>query len=229
MSLASSMTTEPTTRFSFETEFAADGTILRDGENWRQSFTREEMEAECEKAYGRGRDDVLVKTEETALAVVQTITGQCTQILGTLKSQSEACRTQAMELVLVAARKIAGRALEQFPDTQVEDTVCEVLKDLRAAPRLVVTCPSNVSESLTYKLEEMAKQSAFDGDLEVRLDAQAIAGDVSLEWAQGEVCISTEDIAQRVDKTIRQWLAATQEQDAQRDLFAQNNDQVEGQ
>lgn len=226
------MTTETITKFSFGTEFAADGTILRDGENWRQSFTREEMEAECEKAYARGRDDVLVKTEEVALQTVQTLSKQCTQLLSTLKDQSDACRTQAMELVLVAARKIAGRALEQFPDTQVEDTVREVLKDLRSAPRLVVTCPNTVSESLKYKLEEMAKQSAFDGDLEVRLDEQAAAGDVNLEWAQGEVCITTEDIAQRVETTIRQWLAATQEQDAQRDLFAQNDDgddQVEGQ
>ncbi|PHS27026.1 MAG: hypothetical protein COA84_05075 [Robiginitomaculum sp.] len=226
------MTTETITKFSFGTEFAADGTILRDGENWRQSFTREETEAECEKAYARGRDDVLVKTEEAALQTVQTLSGQCTQILSTLKSQSDACRTQAMELVLVAARKIAGQALEQFPDAQVEDTVREVLKDLRSAPRLVVTCPNTVSDSLTHKLQDMAAQSAFDGALEVRLDEQAAAGDVNLEWAQGEVCITTEDIAQRVEKTIRQWLAATEEQEAQRDLFAQNDDgddQVEGQ
>ncbi len=226
------MTTETITKFSFGTEFAADGTILRDGENWRQSFTREEMEAECEKAYARGRDDVLVKSEEAALQTVQTLSRQCIQILSTLKDQSNACRTQAMELVLVAARKIAGQALEQFPDTQVEDTVREVLKDLRSAPRLVVTCPNTVSDSLTYKLEEMAKQSAFDGALEVRLDEQAAAGDVNLEWAQGEVCITTEDIAQRVETTIRQWLAATEEQEAQRDLFVQyddDDDQVEGQ
>lgn len=226
------MTTQTATKYSFATEFAADGTILRDGENWRQSFTREEMEAECEKAYARGRDDVLVKTEEAALQTVQTLSEQCTQILSTMQSQSNACRAQAMELVLVAARKIAGQALEQFPDTQVEDTVREVLKDLRSAPRLVVTCPKTVSDSLTGKLQDMAKQSAFDGALEIRLDDQAAAGDVKLEWAQGAVCLTTEDITQRVEATIRQWLAATEEQEAQRDLFVQYDDddnQVEGQ
>ncbi len=214
------MDTQNTTKFSFETEFAPDGTILRDDTGWRMTFTQEEMQVERDKAYAEGQRDALVKAEQASAALLSELNEHSAQILSTLKEQANACRCQAIELVLVAARKIAGRALECFPDEQVKDTVQEILKDLRGAPRLVVTCPPGVSDKLSKELQDMAAHSAFEGELILRQSEEAASGDVRLEWAQGEVDISTEDIAARVENTVRQWLAATEEQEAQRDLFA---------
>ncbi|MDQ7018476.1 MAG: FliH/SctL family protein [Robiginitomaculum sp.] len=214
------MDTQNTTKFSFETEFAPDGTILRDDTGWRMTFTQEEMQVERDKAYAEGQRDALVQAEQASAALLSELNEHSTQILSTLKEQANQCRCQAIELVLVAARKIAGRALECFPDEQVKDTVQEILKDLRGAPRLVVTCPSGVSDKLSKDLQEMAAHSAFDGELIIRQSEAAAPGDVRLEWAQGEVDINTEDVARRVENTVRQWLAATEEQEEQPDLFA---------
>ncbi len=212
-------TQSATTKFAFDTEFAADGTILRDGEEWRLSFTRDEMQSECDKAYERGRQDALVKAEEDSAQQMQLLVTQSTEILSTLAAQSTACRAQAIELVLITARKIAGAALEQFPDERVQGALNDILKDLRNTPRLVLTCPTGITENAINNLREQVNQSAFDGELIIRKTEQAAPGDVTLEWAQGEVCIKTDDIAERVEKTVRHWLSATEEQEAQGDLF----------
>jgi len=217
------MDTQNTTKFAFETEFAADGTILRDDTGWRMTFTQEEMQVERDKAYAEGKRDALVKAEQASAALLSALNDHSMQILSSLKAQANECRCQAIDLVLVAARKIAGRALECFPDEQVKDTVQEILKDLRKAPRLVVTCPTDISEKLSQDLQDMVTHSAFEGELIIRQSEEAAPGDVRLEWAQGEVDINTEDIANRVENTVRQWLAATEEQEAQQDLFATQN------
>ena len=206
-----------------ETEFAADGTILRDSKGWRLSYTSEEVQIERDKAYAEGQRDALVKAEQASTSLLKALNDHSTKILSTLQEQANECRCQAIEPVLVAARKIAGRALECFPDEQVKSTVQEVLKDLRSTPRLVVTCPGDTSDKLSRDLQEMVTQSAFDGELIIRQAEDAAPGDVRLEWAQGEVDINTEDIAGRVENTVRQWLAATEEQEAQQDLFATQN------
>ncbi len=223
------MNASETTKFAFETEFAADGTILRDGEAWRISFTPEEVQAERDKAFAEGKQDALVKAEEEAAIHLLTLTQQCQSVLSGLKTQSEECRSQALELVLIAARKIAGVALECYPDEQVQNTVLDVIKDLRGVPRLVLTCSADASPQFEVNLKEMAAKNDFDGELVIRRAQDAEPGDIRLEWAQGEVCINTNDIADRVETTVRNWLAATEAQDAQGDLFAQQNSIEEGQ
>jgi hypothetical protein len=215
------MNDKPTSKYAFDTEFAADGTILRDAGGWRQNFTLEEVQIERDKAYQEGQRDALVKAEEASAVILENLSEQSARILSSLHSHNNNCRAEAMEVVIIAARKIAGQALECFPDAQVERTVQEVLKDIKGAPRLVVTCPTNISDSLEKNVQGMAEHSAFEGALVVRKSDDAQAGDISLEWAQGEVCISTEDIAERVENTVRQWLAATEaHEEAQPDLFA---------
>lgn len=214
------MSASTATKFSFETEFAADGTILRDGDNWQLNFTREEMDVERDKAYAEGKQDALVAAEEASVAALADFVEQSRQILSNLKKESDAYRAEAIELVLIAARKISSTALDRYPDEQVLDTAREVFKDLRDVPRLVVSCPPSFSADAERKLQDAALQSGLDREaLIVRRVEDMPTGDVALEWAQGEVSVNTNDVAERVEKTIRQWLAATETQEVQRDLF----------
>jgi len=213
------MTGTPATPFTFETEFAADGRVLRDSGKWRLSFTREEMQAECEKAYERGRDDVLARAGETAAVHLQNLAEQSAQIVQTLNKESNAIRTQAMELVLVAARKIAGVALERYPQERLRECVSALFADLRGQARLVVTCAKEISQEQIKALHDMAEERGFDGALVIRQDEDAGPGDVTLEWAQGEICVNTQSIAGKVETAVRHWLAATETGEAQGDLF----------
>ena len=213
------MVRDTATPFTFETEFAADGTVLRDGEKWRLTFTREEMQAEADRAFERGRQDVLARAGEESAAQLRIIADNSAKILQTLEAESKSCRVQAMELVLIAARKIAGTALERYPEERVHDCVSALLADLRGQARLVVNCPKDVSEEHIQALHTMAEERGFEGTLLVRQDDAAEPGDVSLEWAQGEICVSTANIAERVEKTVHHWLAATENLEAQGNLF----------
>ncbi len=228
MSWFINMSTNSATKYVFDTEFASDGTILRDGDSYRMHFTREEMQIERDKAFAEGQQAALVKAEEQSCAHLKALCEQSTQILSTFKAHSDECRSQAIDLVLVAARKIAGTALEQYPDERVQGVVGDVLKDLRGAARLVIICPEGVSDAAKQGLQDLAKDNDFNGALVFRCAENAEPGDVVLEWAQGEICVNTAEIADRVESTVRHWLSATQAQESQYDLFAAKNDSEEG-
>ncbi len=215
------MSTNTATPFNFETEFAADGRVLRHGDKWRLTFTREEMQAECEKAYAKGRDDALAQAAQTAAAHLQTLAENSAVILQTLQEESRTCRAQAMELVLVAARKIAGTALERYPEERLRECISALLPDLRGQARLVVHCSKAVLPEQIEALHALAEEHGFEGALVIRQSDDAAPGDVTLEWAQGEICIDTGRIADKVENAVRHWLAATQSREVQGDLFAQ--------
>ncbi len=208
-------------KFSFSTVFDADGQVLRDGDKWRQSYTKEEVEEVRAAAYEAGRKDEIALQDTEAVAHLAQISDKCTQMLGDLKTQSDHCRNQAMELVLVAARKIAGTALERFPQERVTQLIHSMVEDLRGAPQIRISCPPDMPPQARGRLVELGKEEHFVGALLITDDPELQHGDVSIEWADGQVCINTEEIAQRVDAAIRGWLAAMEyEESAQGDLFA---------
>ena len=213
------MAANTATPFNVETEFAADGRVLREGTSWRLTFTREEMQAECEKAYAKGRDDAMAQAAQTAAAHLQTLAENSAAILQTLNEESRTCRAQAMELVLVAARKIAGTALERYPEERLHECISALLPDLRGQARLVVKCSAAILPEQIKALQQMAEDQGFDGALVIRQSEDTAPGDVTLEWAQGEICVDTSRIADKVEDAVRHWLAATDAREAQGDLF----------
>ncbi len=214
------MSTDSATKYTFDTEFSTDGRILRDGEKHRIHFTREEMKIERDKAFEKGQQAALVKAEEQSAISLKVLSEKSIHIISTLKNHSNEYRAQAIDLVLLAARKIAGAALERYPEEQIQGVVGDVLKDLRDVPRLIITCPAEITDAARENLHELAKNNDFEGTLIIRCAEDAQPGDIQLEWAQGEVSVNTADVAERVENTVRHWLAATEAQEERHNISA---------
>lgn len=221
------MSVKTANKFSFKTVFAADGTILRDGDNWRLTFTREEVDIEQKKAYEEGRQDALVCAEQDTASAMKALAEQSSKILSALKQQHNTYREEAFELALMAARKIADTALNHYPDERIKSTVSDVLANLRDAPHLIITCSPAVSVEAENSLQDFAQQNGYEGAMIIKRADEAKSGDIKLEWAKGEISVKTDDIAERIESAVRQWLSATEiHEEAQGDLF--NADKAAG-
>ncbi len=191
-------------RFAFDREYAADGTVLRDGERVRRIFTEDEARAMADAAASQAAASDAQKAADT----LRQISGRMQAVLARMDAESEAMRADAVGLALAAARTIAGAALERYGADTIEACAREALADLRAEPRLTVRVAPELVEEIAARLDGEAARLGFEGAVIVRADEEVSAGDVVLEWRAGAVERTAGDIQARLEDTARKWLAA---------------------
>lgn len=191
-------------RFAFDREYAADGTVLRDGERVRRIFTEDEARAMADAAANQAAEGDAARMAET----LRQISGRMQAVLARMDDESEAMRADAVRLALAAARSIAGAALDRYGADTIEACAREALAELRAEPRLAVRVAPHLVEEIAERLDSEAARLGFEGAVIVRADADVGAGDVVLEWRAGAVERTAADIEQRLEDTARKWLAA---------------------
>jgi flagellar assembly protein FliH len=169
-------------KFTFDTVFAADGAILRDGA-FRSQFTREEAEQMREQAFAEGKAAGEAEMARTLAALA----GSMRHLIGAFSAEATQLRAEAVELALAAARKVADSALEAHGEARVIEALTHALDNLRAGPRLVVRIAPALMGSLKSRLEDAARAHGFDGAMIVRADPAIETGDLALEWAEGAI------------------------------------------
>ncbi len=191
-------------RFAFDREYAADGTVLRDGDRVRRIFTEDEARAMADMAAIKAADADAQKQAET----LRQISGRMQAVLARMESESEAIREDAVRLAVAAARAIAGAALDRYGADTIEACAREALDELRGEPRLAVRVAPSLVDDLAQRLDSEAARLGFEGAVIVRADEDVSAGDVVLEWRAGAVERTASDIEARLEETARKWLAA---------------------
>lgn len=192
-------------KYAFETEFAPDGAILTQAP---KKFDSEELEAEKVSAYKRGADDALAQAERQTTAAVQALGEKVTALLGKLDNERRAMREEAARVAMMAARKIAGAALDSFGAERVAIAIESVMDALRHHPRLVVKLAPEAIDVLKPRIDEMAELHGYGGAILVRGQPGLRAGEVSIDWSDGVIHMSPEDAAKRIEDLIEAALAA---------------------
>jgi flagellar assembly protein FliH len=202
---------DPVRKFDFGTVFSADGEVLRDGETVRRVLTREEVEQATAAAFEEGQSSVVAQAAQQQAEAVRAIASQMQLILARLQEESDALRRDAATTALVAAKKIAGAAIERHAAGSVTEFAQSVMADLRSAPVFRVRCADAIAGEVSTALEQTASEAGFEGAIDVRADAEMNGADCRLEWGSGEIERSREDIEDRIDALVAEWLAAPHE------------------
>ncbi|MBL8551392.1 MAG: hypothetical protein JNJ73_15515 [Hyphomonadaceae bacterium] len=202
-------------KYLFETEFAADGTVLRDpARNEFKRFEAKEVDALRATAYDKGKADALVEAERASAAALEKLANDMKTELARLEATVQSLRVQGAEIALAAARKIAGEALDQFGEERAIAAVEAAMDALPAGPRLLVRIAPTLEATLRARLETAAKARAFEGALLVRPEPKLAKGDVEIEWSEGALVCERGDIEARVEALVAAALAASAEKQA---------------
>ncbi|MFZ2029382.1 MAG: hypothetical protein WAU68_03660 [Vitreimonas sp.] len=193
-------------KFAFDTEFSPDGAILRDAA-WK--LTEEEIEAQSAQAYQKGRHDAVAQAEREAAVALQALADASSAILTRLDAESRAMRDEAARVALVAARKIAGAALDSFGADRAAAAIEAAMDSLRHQPRLVVKLSPQAAETLQPRIASMCETHAYAGAILVRAEPGLGSGEVSIDWSDGVVTLSPTDAAERINTLLEAALAAS--------------------
>ena len=193
--------------YAFDREFAADGTVLREGEHIKRLLTEEEARAiaECEVELALAGEQAEAAKE--IASILQQLSSRMQIIIARLDEESTALRENAVQVALATARAIAGKALDQYGADTIENCVQDALADLRTEPRISVRVAPHLADTLAERIYEFAQRNGMEKQVIVRADDEVVGGDCLLEWRSGAIERTASDIDKRIGEVVEKWLA----------------------
>ncbi len=187
-------------RFLFDVEFDRGGSVSG------KALAAAESEA-FKRGQVAGETEANARIERRLAAVI----GQSAERMGdlakkfaTLESRLE---TEAVEVAVAIARKLAPALIALEPVTEIEALVIDVLSHVRSAPHVVVRVAEDLLEPAGSRLKQIADQRGFANRL-VLLPAPELKSDeVRIEWADGGVERDRAAIEARITEAVSRYLA----------------------
>ncbi len=211
--------TAATQRYAFRPISENETPHRRGGPAARAQLTEADLAAAREEGLQRGRQEAAQATDRASAEALRAIARMMQMMLSGLAAEAQGLRQDALEVAMAAAQLMAGQALEQFAPEAVEGFVSEAVGQLRDVPRLVVRIAPELADDLAPRLEQVARDAGFDGQVVVRPDPVASGGDVTLEWAEGSIHHDRASSFAAVEAAAERWLAAAKTEGFQLDLF----------
>jgi hypothetical protein len=207
--------TEPQ-RYAFDTEFAEDGRILRDRTGVRLTLTREEHEEAIAAALEEAEAKWRMASENKLANAAAAIAVQLGDVSAKAGRDVLKLRKEAAELALACANQLARTALAACASEAVEGAVRDAIALLPHDAMIELRCAPDLVDPLRRALAGTANGAP---GLTVRGVAEAVSGDWSLVWREGEISFALESAIEEVGNIVRRRLAS---EDAQPDLFVQS-------
>jgi flagellar assembly protein FliH len=196
-------------KFLFDTDFAAP-------DRTRERATAAEVaqkiaEAEA-RAYRSGYDTALreakVESDRRAATALQEIGVAIKGIAARYSGIESRMETEAVDVALAVARKLAGELIASEPLGEITALVSDCFAQLVSTPHLVVRINDTLYEAAHARIEALAKQSGFAGRLIILAEPSVQTGDCRIEWADGGVVLERAAIEAKINELVGRYIAS---------------------
>ena len=177
-----------------------------------------EILAQIEEAERKGFRDGFAAAEKEGIAATERRTAVAfeqigsaiQQLAGSLAATQLKLETEAVELALTIARKLSTELILREPFAEIAALATECLRQLTAAPHVVVRVNDALHETARERLEEIAQSRGFEGRLVVVAEPEIAVGDCRIEWADGGVVRDQGKTDLAIGDAIGRYLGARQ-------------------
>ena len=212
------MSTASPRKFIFEKEFTSEGAVVRTSDTFRQSYTRAEMDTLTAAAFEKGKNDETARANVMMADATRRIADSMQVLVSGLREEAVALRSEAADMALACARKVANAAIAQYPEEEVVAAIEDAMTVLRDSPRLMVGVSADLQEQLQARIGQLADSFGYGAAVVVRADNNVRPGDARIVWGDGSITIDRDDALNRLEAALRRKLADAD--DGQADLFA---------
>lgn len=188
-----------TSPFLFATEFSADGEVMSGPD--RKYFSRDEADQLAAKARAEGEARAKQATEAKAFASVDRIVVTLAPVAAQLSAVAEQLRAEAAELAMIAAKRIAGAALDRQGEEMAAAAIEDVLRQLKLNPAITVAITPDSIPAVERRLEQL-RAKGVGGSVSFSPDPKAKPGDWRVEWADGATGFSRDSVEAAIDAII---------------------------
>ncbi len=201
--------------FVFQTEFLPNGDVVGGAD--RRFFSREEAERLAAVARSEGEAKAQQTVQARGFASVDRIAGHLAPVAPQIAAIADQLRREAAELAIIAARRIAGEALDRNGVEAAGAAIERAVRLLKSTPTVVVTASPDSAAEIARRMEQLRRDGRVQS-ISFQPDPKARPGDWRIEWGEGAVGFSREDVEAAIDAVIKQRLDDPVE--PQLDLFS---------
>ena len=116
--------------------------------------------------------------------------------------------TEAVDVAVAVARKLTGELLANEPLAAVTALVSDCFRHLVAIPHIVVRINDAFYDAAHIEIEQLAKQSGFQGRLVILAEPDIAGGDCKIEWADGGVVLERAATEAKITELVGRYMAS---------------------
>lgn len=180
-------------KFTFGTDFREGG---------RRAAGEADIAAARAEGVVAGREQGRREAESQLSGLVAQLARAAERLVAQEAAHAAEVEAQAAHVAIVAARAMAGAALEQRPFAALESGLRECLSHARHAPHLVMRVNSGAVEAAEELVKRLAQETGFGGRMMVLGEPDIAPGDGRIEWSDGGFVIETERLTQLVEQAV---------------------------
>ena len=204
------MSAEPQTlaRFDFGTVFDGDGGVAYAPPRPKRSYSPEEVEAIKQQAFREGERSTVAAAEAKAALALKEIAQAVARAMPALAEVAHEHKAGCADLSLTCARKIADAALDAFPEAPVAAALQSLVREVEAAPRLVVRTGAEDVDRMREALERVSADAGLPAQITVKAEPGAARAAFVFDWGDGKAAFDPDAAAARVHEALQAALAA---------------------
>ena len=187
---------EPHSRFNFEVEFTPSGDVLKGPD--RKFFSREEADQIAAKARSEGEK----RAEAKGFAAVDKVAAQLSPVQAQLAAAATTLRQEAAELAMIAARKIAGAALDKNGEEAAATAIANAVRQLKGNPVVIISIAPDSLPQIERRLEQL-RRHGIGATLQFVGDPNAKTGDWHVSWGEGATGFSRDAVAAAIETALK--------------------------
>jgi len=207
------MSSKQAVKFTFDTQFGentSDFVIAQRRSSIR--FSEQDLEAANKEGYEAGvkagREQAASDMQAHIEATMSDFAVSASSLLAALNVESAALRSEAAQLALTIARKLAPALIETSPKTEIEAVVKECLAHLNREPHIVLRVSEHLIDELQERVQRMALERGLADKVILLAEPNMSAGDCTVEWTDGGVSRNRADIEAEIDTIIHRYISS---------------------
>lgn len=202
-------------RYLFDLDFDAENRV-KDEVEVEPTISLYEHEAQMAalerkvraEAHEAGRQEAVEAGSNALAEETQRLTSVVQSMLSRLDTEIGLREEGAVRIAVSAAKKLARRLLNAEPVGEVENLFRSCLAPMFDASHLVVRMNADHVDDVRERLEAIAATQGFEGRLIFMGEEDFAPGDTRIEWADGGLARSQDEIEKGIDDLVAGYLAA---------------------
>jgi len=168
------------------------------------------LENERGQAFDDGRKEGQNSALESLEAKISTsldkVLGLASNSSQTIDEKCDSIRSETLRVAMAAVDKLASSLLGKDPAKALEKLFAECIELVSEAPHIAIRVNDELAEHIQTRVNEIAQQKGFAGEILVVPDPEIAPGDGQLDWADGGASRSYDDIRQQIDDAVNRYL-----------------------
>jgi flagellar assembly protein FliH len=162
----------------------------------------------------KGKADATALAERQSAAALTAIGTHFAKIEDEVKAAVGQLQETTIELSLAMVRRLFPEFARQHGLEEVKELLGRCLDTLRTEPRFTVRIASSQADALRGEVEALAQSRGFEGRIVVTADESLKPGDGRIEWSQGGMIRSADEIWKAIEAAMEQALISNEDTSA---------------